>query len=261
MKFRILAGAASLAMLSAATATYGQNLLDSNPASLTYNNPSFESPDVSSVGIGADKWTASGPTLDPGLGFQVLAGAGIFENPPVGDPQHLNGMTGTQAAYLFANSFVSGSDPTGPALDHAFTQVTQLTYTAGQQYRLSVDVANASSAPPANSTLTISLFAVDAGAPGGEIPLASTAIVNDGSTALNGASFTPFLADTGVIGASAAGKPIGIRLMTHTPPANPSITGQFDLDNIQVSVVPEPTGLALVIGAAGLLGARRRRSC
>ena len=262
MNLRMFGGFVA-AGLATTTVTFGQNLLDSNPLRPTYNNPSFESPDVAAVGLGAAKWTADGPTIDPGLGFPILAGCGVFENVPddpdtPGSDGHLENIDGTQAAYLFARSFPDFS--TGQVKDHSFTQVTQILAQAGAQYQLSVGVANAGAAPPPESTLTISFFALDGST---EIPLASTAIKNDGVTSpgLNGLAFFDFFATSGPIAGAAVGKPIGIRLQTHTTPQNPSITGQFDLDDVQLTIVPEPAGLALLAGAAGVLGSRcgRRR--
>ena len=260
MNLRMIGGFAAAA-LATSTVAFGQNLLDSNPASPTYNNPSFESPNVDSVGIGADKWLADGPTIDPGLGFPVLAGAGVFENPTddpntVGPDGHLENMDGTQAAYLFARSFADSQS--GQVKDHSFTQVTQILAQAGAQYQLSVGVANAGSAPPPDSTLTISLFAQDGAT---EIPLASAAIKNDGVTspALNGLAFVDFFATTDPIAGAAVGKQIGIRLQTRTDAQAPSVNGQFDLDDVQLTIVPEPAGLVLFAGGAALLAGRRRR--
>src|SRR5688500_16225491 len=66
-------------------ATFGQaNLLDSNPSSPTYNNPSFESPDVDFALNTMAKWQREGPNIftDNPLAPPDLYGVGIFDNPP-----------------------------------------------------------------------------------------------------------------------------------------------------------------------------------
>jgi hypothetical protein len=260
----ISAGVLAGLMSGAASA---QNLLDADPGPLgpggvptnpNFNNPSFEQPDIPQFIPFAYSWEASGPAIPtggPGSPL-IVAGCGIFENPPT--TGHLNGMTGTQAAWLFANSYV-GFGPQSDPVDHAWTQVTQLAFEAGKQYRLAVDVANAQSAPPLDSSLTISLFAqLDATT---ELPLASYVLKNDGTTDLNDDEFTTFHTDTAPIAGAAIGKPIGIRFLSASPVRNqPSFDGgQWDLDNVQLTIVPEPTSLALFAGAAGLLATRTRR--
>lgn len=244
------------------------NLLVQNSALPGYNNPSFERPDIDSVSPGADHWDVTAPSilvnLPPFGVVPVQAGAGVFENPDPSASNHLNNMDGSQAGYLFANSSADVLPPNN-VIDHSFTQVTQLTYQAGEKYLLEVGVALAGSPPPSDSLLTISLFAVDGSAPGGEILLASRLIQNDGSarskndagSGLNQAGFIDFTATTDTIAGAAIGKPIGIRLLTHTAPKAPSISGQWDLDNVRVSQVPEPVGIAL-LGVAGLNLSRRR---
>jgi hypothetical protein len=235
----------------------GQNLLDSNPASPTFNNPSFELPDVAFVGVQTDKWTLTGPTqlVDfPPFGVvPVIAGCGIFENPA--GAGHLDGADGSQIAYIFANTIndVMTSQP----VDHAFTQVLPRTLAAGEQYRLTVGVANATAAPPPNSVLTMSLFAFDSANPTVEQLLASTPVSNTNGQ-LNGVSLTDFSAMTPLIGGAAVGKQIGIRISTHTDPTAASAQGQFDFDNVRLTLVPEPAGAALLAIGAFAAGRRRR---
>jgi hypothetical protein len=237
----------------------GQNLLDSNPGSPTYNNPSFESPDTPFVNTTADKWTTSGPTqlVDIGPPFgtvPIIAGCGIFENPPTVPGGRISGADGSQLAYIFANSIPDSLN--GQVMDHAFTQVTSLTLQAGKQYQLTMGVANAQSAPPPDSVLTMSLFAYDAANPGVEQLIASKQITNNGD--LNGLSLTDFSAPSGVIGGSTIGKQIGIRITTHTDPRPASSTGQFDFDNIRLTLIPEP-GSALMLASAAFLTLRSHR--
>jgi hypothetical protein len=253
MKLRTLAGAAALALLSATSASaHGQNLLTSA------NNPSFESPDVSFVGLSAPPWVLDGPqTLQdiPPFGLvPVIAGTGIFENPADPDPSRLANADGSQIAYIFANSFADVI--TGQVKDHSFTQVlTGTTYQSGQKYELRVDVANATSVPPADSVLTLALFSHDPTNAVADQILSSIPIT---AAQLNGETLDPFSTTTDAIAGAAIGKEIGVRISTHTAPATPSLTGQFDFDNVRVTIVPEPTGAAALL-CGGLLAAGLRR--
>lgn len=255
MNVRKMLAAGGIGVASMASVASAQNLLGPE------NNPSFETPDTPFVDIQAPPWVLTGPrTLQdfPGAPQPVLivAGTGIFENPPPSDPSHLANATGSQIAYIFANSFADV--PTGEVRDHAFTQVLDDTYVAGQQYRLTVDLANASVPPPSNSVLTLALFAYDSANPGVELPLASTAVT---PAMLNGETLEPFTATTAAIAGGAAFKQVGVRISTHTDPTVASATGQFDFDNVRVTVVPEPVTAATagLLGTALLAGRRRRR--
>src|SRR5688572_30448095 len=122
-----------------AVSAYGQiNLLDADPNSPTFNNPSFELPDTEFVSIVADKWELTGPKtivdIPPFGSFPITAGCGIFENPPEGDAQRVGGADGSQIAYIFGNSLTS-AEPGDPTVDHGFTQHTHLTLLAGQEYQ------------------------------------------------------------------------------------------------------------------------------
>ena len=239
--------------------TFAQpNLLDGDPDSPTFNNPSFERPDTEFVSVAVDRWTLSGPTqlVDiPGVGtVPILAGCGIFENPAPGGPGRIEGADGTQLAYLFANSV--NDVLTGQPMDHAFTQILETTFEAGKQYQLAVGIAYAQAQPPPDSVFTLSLFAHDPSNPTIELPLASQPVTNTG--AINGTSLTDFFATTGEISGEAVGKQIGIRFSTHTSPQPASATGQFDFDNVRLTIVPEPASAALW-AAAGFVAVLSRR--
>ena len=236
-------------------AAFGQNLLNAS------NNPSFETPDVPegpfSVSLAAAPWVLTGPTvpIDVGIGFPVplIVGCGIFDNPS-GAGQITNAHQ-DQLAYIFANSY-AGSLPGDPT-DHAFTQILPLTFEAGKQYQLAIGFAYAQALPPADSVLTMSLFAYDSGNPLIEELLASETVT---VAEVNGLTLTDFFAATNGISGSAIGKQIGMRISTHTAPKLPSATGQFDFDNVRLTVVPEPTSAILCAGAVlWAVGTRRRR--
>jgi hypothetical protein len=232
----------------------GQNVLNAA------NNPSFETPDVAegpfNVSLQAPPWALTGPTVvtpTPFGDLPLVIGAGVFDNPSGGG--QITNPHGEQLAYIFANSY-AGSLP-GDPIHHAFTQILPLTYQPDNEYELAIGFAHAQAVPPADSVLTMSLFAYDAGNPSVEQLMASeTLTVND----VNGATLTDFFASTNGISASAIGKQIGIRISTQTAPKTPSATGQFDFDNVRLTVIPEPASASmLVLAAAMALGARRRQ--
>jgi hypothetical protein len=236
------------------------SLLDANPLSPNYNNPSFETPDVAegptSVSLDAPPWTLTGPRimfdLGPPIGpVPINPGTGVFDNPST--TGNIANAHGEQLAYIFANSYASAVP--GDPSDHSFTQVLATTFEAGQAYSLTIGIASAQAAPPADSVLTMSLFAFDSSNPSNELLLASNEI---DVSEINGLTLTDFTAGTAPISGAAIGKQIGIRISTHTELKLPSATGQFSFDNVRL--VPEPGSAVLLGGAAiSLFGARKRR--
>jgi hypothetical protein len=182
-------------------------------------------------------------------------GAGVFDNPSTVAAGQIANIHGEQLAYIFANSYASAVP--GDPMDHAFTQILPATFEAGKQYELAIGFAHAQAAPPADSVLTMSLFAYDSGDPLVEqLMAAETLTVAD----VNGAALTDFFTTTDVISGTAIGKQIGIRISTQTAPKSPASTGQFDFDNVRLTAIPEPVGASVVGGVAILLfGPRRRR--
>jgi hypothetical protein len=248
-------------LILAARASAQTNLLDADPGSPNYNNPSFETPDVpegpTSVSLAAPPWTLTGPRilfdLGPPIGqVPINPGCGIFDNPSSGGGQIFN-THGDQLGYIFANSYPSAvpGDPT----DHAFTQVLNTVLQAGNAYGLVIGVAHAQQAPPPDSVLTMSLFAYDSSNPSNELLLASQEI---DVSEINGLNLTDFTAVTAPISGAAIGKQIGIRISTHTDLKLPSATGQFDFDNVRL-YIPEPASASILGGVAIFLFGPRRR--
>jgi hypothetical protein len=234
---------------------FGQNLLDGDPNSPTFNNPSFERPDVAEVQPTADKWTLGGPTtlVDvPGIPFPVplQAGCGVFENPATTAGGRIEGANGSQLAYIFSHTQADVN--TNQRVDHSFTQVLPTTFVLGNQYQLQIGFANAQAVAGTDAELKFALF--DASNP-------STDLVFDtlSSADLNGTSLTDFAIVTTPVTGDAAGHQIGIRIMTHTDVGSSSAQGQFDFDNVRLTIVPEPGGVALCAVAAGLFMRRGRR--
>jgi hypothetical protein len=247
-------------LIFAGSAAGQANLLDADPLSPAFNNPSLEQPVTDFVAIAAEKWTTSGPRrivdIPPFGQVPIIAGAGIFLNPADVASGRITNADGLQLGYLFANSMPDAL--TSEVMDHAFTQILPRTLAAGEQYQLTIGFAHAGQAPPPDSVLTMSLFAFDSLNPSAEQLLASkTLTVAD----VNGVTLTDFFATTDPITGDAVGKQIGIRISTHTDPRPASATGQFDFDNVRLTQVPEPAGIlaAAPFVAAAAMRRRQRR--
>jgi hypothetical protein len=200
-------------------------------AELTVVNPSFESPQTEFVATQATGWTIAGPP-ETGVG-------GVFANVPQGTPGHISNAIGNQLALL---SSQSGNE---------FSQVLSSSFEAGQQYRLSVGIAISASVPPqATDTLRLGLFYLDAGS---QRQLVAFEDVANSAGTLSDAELRYFDAQTPLLPADhpAVGRPIGVLL------ASTGLGGFFDMDDVSVSVVPEPG--AVGVAAAALWVFRRRR--
>ena len=219
--------------------------------SISVSNGSFESPTPPQgfpVTVQVDSWQK---TLQPawfnpadfqGVTWDQLSGA--FPNTPQGQPDHIDNVDGDQAAYLFTLSEVG------------FTQELTETYQAGMSYDLTVGILGGGGIVDGDSFL-IGLYYLDAGNP---VTIASTQITYSLAsfptvTHLNDYSIS--LSDVQVTDAW-EGEQIGIELRSLVGTGS----GYWDLDNVRLTAVPEPSTLGLLaVGlGGGFLLARRNRS-
>lgn len=224
---------------------------------ITVSNNSFESPNAGFASPTSDNWSPNGGNntgqftnlaadtpVDVGGGQTVLA-------------KRITNADGNQLAYIAANTPASGAYEFSQYL---VSPLPPASYLPGQSYTLSVGIAVSSVQPPdAGSKITIELYYLDTG--GARQPVALTPIVNDTPTGLRNDFLKYFTAQTPVVAANAlyANKPIGILLTTA---GNSTTTGgTFDMDNVTLTSVPEPSSAAvggLVTAAGGALLRRRR---
>lgn len=244
---------------------------------ITVQNNSFESPPIPQ-GIPAstvtDNWTLTGTgtiEFNPFLGANVPAGAGVFPNPAnpndgspaqPGQPYsngHLDNADGNQVAFLFSNK---GNSITQALVDPNTSQA--ITFAANQKYTLTASVAYATTPPASTDRLAFELYYVDSSqvthvVMEGDLSNANASPAINQQT-LQDYSFTsPLLA----AGDPAVGQQInvGFFALDNNPVAPPDTTdnGEFDIDNVRLTAVPEPATLGL-LSLAGLGFVRRRRA-
>lgn len=238
--------APTVCLLALATTAHAQS-------SISIANHSFESPDASGSPFLAipfhDNWdeTPEAPGYDPANygGITWSEWTGVFLNPPSTEPTHITNMDGAQGGYI-ANIAGMG-----------LSQTLSSTYQAGNSYRLTVGVHPGSRAPLTGDQFSIGLSYLDGGS---LTPIASTPITFNGSNFPDGSLFYDFDVDLAAVqaGDAWAGKQIGIEFVA----LNGFNAGSWDLDNVRLTAVPEPSTITLL--AAGLLGGglflRRKRS-
>jgi hypothetical protein len=204
----------------------------------------------------ADGWTASSAWTAQNMQYEVgITGAALARVSTVD-------VTGTAGQPITVSTNYNLSSLDGTAAITAFGAGSSNT----PYYLLDFD-----------DTLNLRIFEITAG---GNTQLATGAVVPGESFSLNTTytletTYTPSgggldisfdLLDAGGVVASASafdptpltGDAFGVRVRTSSSSQNNSVTGFAD--NFSVTVVPEPTSAAAVLGGMVLLGSRRRRA-
>lgn len=217
--------------------------------SIEVPNGSFESPTPPQGYLATpqiDLWSKTpqpdGVPLPPGIFWEQLSG--VFPNTPAGSDDHIDNVTGSQAAYLFAIPGVG------------ISQSLDATYVAGKAYSFSLGALGGGGIAE-GSSLLVGLFYLDAG--NSLSPVSVTPITYEAAKFPNATHFQDVESLSPEVGASDpwAGKKIVIGLFSTFGLGQ----GYWDVDNVRLSAVPEPATLALVgLGMGGMAWARARRS-
>ena len=247
-----------LASAALAAATFSSAHASETP--IFVRNHSFESPDANIPGFPVntelDEWTDTQPR--PGFAGPLPwgFGTGNFPNPEIGEAGHYNIMYGDRAAYILVSEqlgFFQDLDPLTTSPGGIFT--------VGEAYQLTVGFAP-SSTMPAGTILTMSLYYRDGGNNIVPVAWAEVPKIADTDSFYDYQVYVPYVKATDAW----ANKPIGILFQVTTVPlrttgpqaGQPNETGGYDLDNVRLQTIPEPsTGLIGGLGLA-LLAIRRR---
>lgn len=238
----LLAAATGLAVLASGTGT----LL---AQSISVGNGSFESP-TTPPGFPAfpqiDLWLKTpqppGIPLPGGVTWDQLAG--VFPNTPAGSADHIGNMHGNQAAYILAIPGVT------------IYQNLDSTYEAGKSYHLTFGILGGGGIAE-GSLFEASFFYNDA--EDNRVTLATTPITFTQSAFPTVTHLIDYEVTLPIVqeGDAWAGKNIGLQLASSFGTG----AGYWDVDNVRVEAIPEPSTVGLfVIGAGGLIAARRLRT-
>ena len=217
-------------------------------ASIPVPNGSFESPKPPQ-GFPAspfvDVWQKSphpqGIPLPSGISWDQLSG--VFPNTAVGSSDRIENMIGDQAAYIFAIPGVS------------LSQILSSSFEAGMSYQISIGILGAGGITE-GSLFSYGLFYMDnANTP---VSVGSATISYSSSAFPTVTRLVEQSVATPTVKSSDpwAGKPIGIQLTSTFGTG----AGYWDVDNVRVVAVPEPSTLVFLSLGLGALCLSRNRA-
>ena len=230
-----------------------------DPTAPDFGLLSFVNPDMSGTG-----WVQTGE----GAGT-LLSDTGVFINQTVpGVSMAITNVVGRQVAFIQVDPLADGSSLSKDFI--SLYQESEAVFEVGKDYRFELAVGNQSL--PVTSDLAAMRIAIGyLDASGGQVgsdvfqsltsaPIVASDLVNDGSGLLT--DFGVDLLASGLT-PSILGEKIAVQILIDVPTGltveeAANLGGGFNVDNARLSVVPEPTSLAL-LAVSGLLFSRRRR--
>jgi len=202
-------------------------------------NGSFELPATTYASPFMDDWqkTAKPDWYDEGSGaFLWTQLTGEFKNLPPGAVGYIDNCDGSQAAWMFVIPQVGIFQDYDFPSNHAFNA----TYEVGKSYHLKVGIIGTGGNMTVGATFQLGLYYRDAAS--NMVFVATTSVTNLPTVFSNNTHFIDFRADTVGVRASDpwAGQHIGIGLFSTITDTNME-GGYWDLDNVRLTSIPEPT--------------------
>jgi hypothetical protein len=183
--------------------------------------------------------------------------AGVFANTPADQANHIDNMDGNQGAYLLAFSQVAVFQDynTVDWNDLSPTHDFNATFQVGMAYKLTVGVIGGGGGMPVGTSMQLSLYYRDGAS--NMVTVAATPVIHSLDTFPTNTHFVDFEVNVPTVqaGDAWAGQNIGIELLS----AAGTGQGYWDVDNVRLLEVPEPSSpVLLALGLGGMFVMRRR---
>jgi len=233
------------AILTIATLLFAQPFLQAQTIAIP--NFSFEGPTTPFADPNIDSWQKSTQPIwfDPLVfGGTWDQSTGVFANPAPAQPDHKFNIEGNQAVFAFALP------------EAALFQELSALYTIGQSYTLTAGFIGAGGNMLSGVTFDLMLYYRNQS--NNIVPIATTSIVNNTTNFPDRQNFVDFFVTlpTVLFTDAWAGQAIGVQLLSTANFGN--LGGYWDIDNVRLTAIPEPSSLGLLAVACGGLLLRRR---
>jgi len=227
-------------------------------ADIAVPNGSFETPGTSFVDTRVNSWqkTPQPAWYDPAaFGYTWDQTSGVFANTAPGAVDHIDNCDGNQALFLFAfpqaglfQDYAS-TDWSSSTPSHAFDAVFEV----GMSYRLTVGIIGGPGLAE-GADLVLGLYYRDS--LNNLVNVGATDVRYSAASFPNSTHFNDYEVVVPAVqaGDAWAGQHIGIQIT-----AGSMGNSYWDVDNVRLSQVPEPSSCVLLLGGLGELWLARRR--